>query len=83
MKSIRDFVIEKLEQKLEMFDVKASELNNSFDLVQSGLLDSMGFVNLIGALEQEFEVEIDFESAFDEPDFTTIDGIERVFNQAR
>ncbi|CAM2010372.1 hypothetical protein APED_27175 [Acanthopleuribacter pedis] len=37
-----------------------TQVGESFDLIDSGLVDSMDFLNLIDRIEQEFELSIDF-----------------------
>ena len=39
------------------YDTKIIEDNN-IDLIKSGILDSLGFINLISMLEDEFDIEI-------------------------
>lgn len=39
------------------YDTKIREDNN-IDLIKSGILDSLGFINLISMLEDEFDIEI-------------------------
>lgn len=72
---IREHILETLKERLALFDIKAAELNNSFDLVKSGLLDSMAFVDLVANLETKCKKEVDFEKVADDPDFTTMGGL--------
>lgn len=39
------------------YDTRVKE-ENDIDLIKSGILDSLGFINLISALEDEFDIEI-------------------------
>lgn len=39
------------------YDTRVKE-ENDIDLIKSGILDSLGFINLISALEDEFNIEI-------------------------
>ena len=39
------------------YDTRVKE-ENDIDLINSGILDSLGFINLISALEDEFDIEI-------------------------
>ena len=72
---VREFIIGLLNEKLSLFDIDESEVKGSFDFVKSGLLDSMAFVDLISSLEEEFNVEIDFEELTDSSDFTSLGGL--------
>jgi len=74
-REIREYIIENLKDKLVIFDISPSEVNMDFDLVKSGLLDSMAFVDLIADIEEKFQLEIDFESAAEQDDFTRLGGL--------
>jgi len=80
-KEISEFIIFKLKEKLEQFGIDKSEIKNDFDLVQSGLLDSMSFVDLVTEMEKKFNIEIDFEKAFDESKLTKINGLIEIFKK--
>ena len=73
VEAIRAFVIQKIRTAAgEGHDVE--DLQDDFSLVESGLFDSVGFVNLVAALETEFDIEIDF-AEFDPEEFMTLGGI--------
>jgi len=44
------------------------------DLVSSGILDSLDFLELVSSLEGEFKIKVDF-SVLDPEQFTTLDGL--------
>lgn len=77
---IRKMLAELLKDKLERLSVKDHEINGSFDLVKSGLVNSLEFVDLVASMEKNFGFEIDFEKALDKGDFTTIDGLTKAFS---
>lgn len=77
---IRKQINELLGEKLARLAVRESELGGNFDLVKSGLLNSLEFVDLVASLEKLNEVEIDFEKALSAGDFTTIDGLTKSFS---
>ena len=79
---VRDHILDTLSERLVLFDLKPSELNDSFDLVKSGLLDSMAFVDLVAGLEEEFNKEVDFEKVADDPGFTTMAGLVNIILNA-
>ena len=54
-------------------------MDNDFDLVKSGLLDSMAFVDLVGALEEKLNQQIDFEKVMEDERFTTVSGLISLF----
>ncbi|NQT78718.1 MAG: acyl carrier protein [Bacteroidetes bacterium] len=74
-KKIRDYILDLLNERLLLFDINRGELNNDFDLVKSGLLDSMAFIDLLAEAEEKFEVEIDFEQLAESDDFTSLGGL--------
>ena len=80
--AIQDYIFEKIKEKLDLFGLREHEVNTSFDLVKSGLLDSMAFVDLVADLEEKFSVEIDFEQAADQDDFTRVGGLTELIYDA-
>jgi acyl carrier protein len=74
-KRIRDYILGLINKRLLLFDIDRGELNDDFDLVKSGLLDSMAFIDLVAGAEEEFEIEIDFEQLADTDDFTSLGGL--------
>ena len=72
---IRTFILDQLAGRLTRMGMERKEITINFDLVKSGLLDSMSFVDLVVAVEKKYNTEIDFENAFQQPDFTTISGL--------
>jgi acyl carrier protein len=72
---IKSFIFNQLQDKLQRLGIGMNELNGDFDLVKSGLLDSMAFVDLVVSLENNFGLEVDFEHAFLNPSFTSLSGL--------
>ncbi len=79
MEKIKETLLIFLKDKLKRFDIKENELGGKFDLVNSGLLNSLEFVDLVASLEKHFQLEIDYEKALEKSDFTTVDGLIRTF----
>jgi acyl carrier protein len=73
--AVQEYIIEKISDKLLLFGIGRQEVDEGFDLVKSGLLDSMAFVDLVAAIEGRFSVEIDFEKATANDDFTLVGGL--------
>ncbi|TXI78852.1 MAG: hypothetical protein E6Q44_10365 [Flavobacteriales bacterium] len=73
---------DRLAQRAERLGLHREELVGSLDLVRSGLLDSLGFVDLITELEQVVGREVDLASAFDAPGATTVNGVIALFTEA-
>lgn len=76
---IKKYIIGELNVKLEQFGINKKEIKKNFDFVQSGLLDSMGFVEMLAGMEKHFGFEIDFESIDEDKEFTTLNGIYNLF----
>lgn len=72
-----------LSDKLQRLSVREDELGDNFDLVRSGLLNSLEFVDLVATMEKMYQVEIDFEKALDSGAFTTVSGLIRAFKDAK
>jgi acyl carrier protein len=72
-----------LAAKLRRFGIGREEIDDRFDLVKSGLLNSLEFVEVLSALEKRLGVEIDFESALADKDFTTVNGVVRNIDKLR
>jgi len=73
---IKRFALRELEDRMRALAIPPDDLNDEFNLVDSGAVDSMGFVELVGRLEQEFGLEVDFEGT-DPADFTALGGLVR------
>ena len=76
---IRKLLTELLREKLDRLSIKDHEISGGFDLVKSGLVNSLEFVDLVASLEKAQNFEIDFEKALEKGDFTTLDGLIKVF----
>jgi acyl carrier protein len=76
---IRKQLMELLQDKLQRLSVRENDLRDNFDLVKSGLLNSLEFVDLVASLEKLNQVEIDFEKALNSGDLTTLGGLTRAF----
>jgi acyl carrier protein len=76
---IRKQVMALIHDKLQRLSIKESELAGNLDLVKSGLLNSLEFVDLVASLEKMNNVEIEFEAALESGDFTTLGGLSRAF----
>jgi acyl carrier protein len=76
---IRKQLMEMIREKLQRLSIKEGEIGSSFDLVKTGLVNSLEFVDLVASLEKLNQVEIDFEAALDSGDFTTLGGLIRAF----
>jgi acyl carrier protein len=76
---VKSILMDHLDGRLRLFGISPAELDGDFDLVRSGLLDSMAFVDLVGALEEKLGVQIDFEKVMEDERFTTVSGLLGLF----
>lgn len=79
---IRKAVLEQVSDRAQLLGLSESELTDSFNLVASGVLDSMSFVELVVNLEDEFGVELSHGSVFEKEEFATIGGLVEHFSKA-
>ena len=66
---IRNFVIENF-----LFGQGGGELSNDDEFLKMGIMDSMGVLELVGFLEEEFEISVDDEELI--PD--NLDSVNRI-----
>jgi acyl carrier protein len=57
---VKAFVVSSLRQRLASADIDARSIPDDFDLRARGVIDSLGFIQLIGDLEARFACSIDF-----------------------
>lgn len=68
-----------LASKLDRAGISKEEIRDDFDLVRSGLVSSLEFVEVLAELERMRGIEIDYEKAIAEQDFTCVSGLVRIF----
>ncbi len=59
--NVRAAVLGQLEVALGARGLKSQDVTDDFDLLTEGVIDSLGIVTLITAVEQHFAIQIDFE----------------------
>jgi acyl carrier protein len=74
---IRDFVANLLQEKWATKNTERINIDEDLDLIQSGLLNSLEFIEFIVCVEEEFNLEIDFDK-YDPSEFTTFSGFVKV-----
>lgn len=75
--SVADFVMNLLQKK---YSINQTEDMESFNYVESGYIDSMGIVQFIVALEDEFSIEFTDED-LNTPEFKTIGGVIQIIEE--
>lgn len=78
--AVRLLINERLAVRLKRLGLDASDLGDDLDLVRTGVLDSLGFVDLIADLEQATGRQVDLERALQEPGATRLGSIIELFN---
>lgn len=70
---------ERLGPRMERLGLAEHEFTNDLDLVRTGILDSLAFVDLITELETAVGKQVDLEKAFDRSGATSIGGVIELF----
>ncbi len=65
---------------LQRRGIDLSTVDESTDLLQGGLVDSLGFIEVVAELEAELGASLNFESLG--PDFSLIGALGRVLSEA-
>ena len=68
---VKEFIASNLAGALRENHITADELTDGLDLMKKGIIDSIGLINLISAIEDHFQIMVDFED-MDADDFTVI-----------
>ncbi|GFE57103.1 acyl carrier protein [Geobacter sp. AOG1] len=58
---VREFLLDFVEERLMVCGISAAEVNDDFDLLVSGVIDSLAFLEMTVVLQEQFEVELDFD----------------------
>ena len=81
-KKIRSIILQFLQKRAQRLGIKEKLLLSDFELLRSGLLDSMSFLDLIAALEEQFKIQIDFEDK-SSSEFSTLAGLVKMVQEAK
>ena len=73
---IKEFIVEEF-----MPDVPVEELDDDFDLLTGGVVDSLGLLKVISWLENHFDIVVD-DVEIAEHDFVSVDAISAFVNRA-
>lgn len=69
---IRAFLGRHFAAQLEALAIEPAELPDDLDLLERGVIDSFGLIELIGSIDEEFDLFVDFEEI--DPEQLTIVG---------
>lgn len=68
---IRNFILRRYSERFSANGMAIDAVPEDYDLMVAGVIDSLGLLELIGAVQKEFILEIDFEG-LDENEMTII-----------
>lgn len=68
---VRAFVLEQLVEPLKAKSLEPHDVPDNFDLLTEGVIDSLGILEMVSALEERFGLEVDFED-LDPDDLTKL-----------
>jgi acyl carrier protein len=78
--SIRDFILEHCREPLTASGRTAASLPDDIDLLAEGLVDSVGIVQLVAAIEERFGITVDLER-LEADQFTRLGSLARFIAQ--
>ena len=58
---VQQFILGRIDDPLRAKGLAAADVPGSFDLLLEGVIDSFGIIELIGALEEQYGLEFDFD----------------------
>ena len=58
---VRQFLLDRYAAALSSTGVSPASLPENYDLLEQGVIDSIGILEMIGAVEAKFEIELDLE----------------------
>lgn len=58
---VQQFILGRIDDPLRAKGLATTDVPSSFDLLLEGVIDSFGIVELIGALEERYGLEFDFD----------------------
>jgi acyl carrier protein len=79
---VRNIMADRLTQRMVRLGLSPNDLTDDLDLVRSGVLDSLGFVDLIAELENATGKQVDLERALEHRNATTVANVISLFANA-
>jgi acyl carrier protein len=74
--SVRGFLLTRYYEPLIAMQLSLTEIPDDFDLLLSGVIDSFGILEMISAIEDEFQIQLDL-ALLDAEDITRIGPLAR------
>jgi acyl carrier protein len=60
--SVRQFLLAKYFEPIGALRLTPADLPDDFDLLLNGIIDSFGILEMISAIEEEFQIQLDLET---------------------
>ena len=74
--NIRRFLLEKYREPIVAIGLTLDDLDDDFDLLLSGVIDSLGILEMMSAIEEEFQIKLDL-AALDAEQITVLGPLSR------
>jgi len=68
---VRNFLLTKYAEAINMLGLKADEVPATFDFLLSGTIDSFGILDMVSSIEDEFHIQLDM-AALDAEEITVL-----------
>ena len=68
---VRSFLLTKYADALSLSGLKADEVPDNFDFLLSGIIDSIGILEMVSSIEDEFHIQLDM-AALDAEQITVL-----------
>jgi len=73
---VRRFLLDEYQEAIRSIGLAPDNLPDDFDFLLTGVIDSLGILEMMGAIEEEFQVEIDL-AALDADQITVLGPLSR------
>jgi len=74
--NVREFLLTRYSEPITAMQRNLTEIPDDFDFLLSGVIDSFGILEMIGAIEAEFQIQLDL-ALLDAEDITRIGPLAR------
>ena len=74
--NVREFLLTRYYERIIAMQLSLTEIPDDFDLLLSGVIDSFGILEMISAIEDEFQIQLDL-TLLDAEDITRIGPLAR------
>ncbi|NJL17407.1 MAG: acyl carrier protein [Nitrospira sp.] len=68
---VREYLLNRYEAQIKGRGLRLEDIRDDFDLLQEGIIDSLGIMELLSDIDSHFDVAVDFE-ALDTSQLTVI-----------